>query len=170
MRNYQLLLFLLFSVSLLTAQQATPLFNGKDLSGWEQYGGTAPYTVEDGSLVGTAVAGTPNSFLCTDRPYGDFILELEFLNEQTMNSGIMFRAQHRAEGTEGFRRIFGYQMEIDPSPGPTPAASTMNPAGAGSTPYTTSRPPANCTSRASGTAPASRPSVTKFAPTSTASR
>ncbi len=114
MRNYQLLPFLLLLVSPLAAQQATPLFNGENLSGWEQYGGKASYAVEGGSIVGTAVSGTPNSFLCTERPYGDFILELEFLDEQTMNSGVMFRAQHRTED-DGLRRIYGYQMEIDPS-------------------------------------------------------
>ena len=33
----------------------TELFNGKDLKGWEQYGGKAKYRVEDGCIVGQAV-------------------------------------------------------------------------------------------------------------------
>jgi len=90
------------------------LFNGKNLEGWEQYGGEATYVVTDGQLVGTAVINTPNSFLCTDRPYGDFILEFEFQDDPSLNSGVMFRAQWRQD--KDLRRVFGYQMEIDPSP------------------------------------------------------
>ncbi|HCX20318.1 MAG TPA: DUF1080 domain-containing protein, partial [Cytophagales bacterium] len=42
------------------AQNWQPLFNGKDLTGWESRGGKAPYVVEDGVIVGTAVLNTPN--------------------------------------------------------------------------------------------------------------
>ena len=108
---------LVFSVSaLLCSQDAQfkPLFNGKDLSGWEQYGGEATYEAKDGILVGTAVVKTPNSFLCTDRPYGDFVLTFEFEDNPNLNSGVMFRGQWRQE--KDLRRIYGYQMEIDPSP------------------------------------------------------
>lgn len=87
---------------------------GDDLSNWEQYGGEAPYAVEDGVIVGTAVVKTPNSFLCTDYPFGDFVLEFEFYDEAPLNSGVMFRAQWRQE--KEIRRVYGYQMEIDPSP------------------------------------------------------
>ncbi|MFT4685715.1 MAG: hypothetical protein ACJATN_002559 [Neolewinella sp.] len=105
-----------FTSTILCAQNTgfTPLFNGKDLSGWEQFGGTAKYEAVNGVLEGTAVANTPNSFLCTDRPYGDFILTLEFEDDPKLNSGVMFRAQWRQD--KDLRRVFGYQMEIDPSP------------------------------------------------------
>src|SRR5690554_1789256 len=53
----------------------TNLFNGQDLSGWHQLNGEAIYEVEDGMIVGTTVANTPNSFLATDENYGDFIFE-----------------------------------------------------------------------------------------------
>lgn len=89
------------------------LFNGRNLDGWESYGGRAPFTVEDGVIVGTSIEDTPNTFLCTQAQYGDFILELEFFNEAPMNSGVMARGQWRQEEDE--RRIFGYQVEIDPS-------------------------------------------------------
>jgi hypothetical protein len=107
----------IFTSAILFAQTTgfTPLFNGKDLSGWEQYGGTAKYEAVDGVLEGTAVIKTPNSFLCTERPYGDFILTFEFEDNPNLNSGVMFRAQWRQE-KDGFRRIYGYQMEIDPNP------------------------------------------------------
>jgi hypothetical protein len=50
----------------------TDLFNGKDLSGWHQLNGKAKYSVVNGEIVGTTVANTPNSFLATDKEYGDF--------------------------------------------------------------------------------------------------
>jgi hypothetical protein len=101
------------------------LFNGRDLTGWEQHSGTAKYRVEDGAIVGTTVLKTGNSFLCTQRTYGDFILELEFKVARNMNSGIQFRSEFYAQETEkeinGKKRkfpadrVFGYQYEIDPS-------------------------------------------------------
>lgn len=91
----------------------TSLTNGRDLSNWETYGGEAPYELRDSVIVGTAVVNTPNTFLCTDRPYDDFILELEFNDDAPLNSGVMARGQWRQEGD--IRRIYGYQVEIDPS-------------------------------------------------------
>lgn len=93
--------------------QWQPLFNGKDLKGWKQLGGTAKYSVQNNEIVGTTVLQTPNSFLATEKLYGDFILELEFKLDKEFNSGIQFRSQSRADYQNG--RVFGYQMEIDPS-------------------------------------------------------
>jgi len=91
-----------------------PLFNGKDLSGWKQLNGKALYTVENGVLVGTTVANTPNSFLCTENYYGNFILEFEVLDDPALNSGVQIRSQSLEEYRNG--RVHGYQVEIDPSP------------------------------------------------------
>ncbi|AWI08831.1 3-keto-disaccharide hydrolase [Ereboglobus luteus] len=96
----------------LSAGPWEPLFNGRDLSGWKQVNGTAPYTVVDGAIVGTTVPGSPNSFLATEKLYGDFILELEVMQDAPSNSGIQFRSECRA--SDG--RVHGYQMEIDPTP------------------------------------------------------
>jgi len=103
----------LFSLSLQAANW-TPLFNGKDLGGWTQRGGNAPYKVQDGAIVGTSVVNTPNSFLCTEDTYGDFILELEFQVDPLLNSGVQFRSQSLPSYQSG--RVHGYQCEIDPSP------------------------------------------------------
>ena len=114
--------------STLCAQDAawTPLFNGKDLTGWAQHSGKAEYRVEDNSVVGKTVAGTGNSFMCTTKEYGDFILEFEFKVPDGMNSGVQFRSQFYDKDTEveiaGKKkkfpadRVHGYQFEIDPSP------------------------------------------------------
>lgn len=90
-----------------------PLYNGKNLDGWESYGGKAPFRADGESILGTAVINTPNTFLCTQRPYGDFILEMEFYNDAPLNSGVMARGQWRQLKDQ--RQIFGYQVEIDPS-------------------------------------------------------
>ena len=103
----------------------TPLFNGKDLDGWVQKGGKADYKVEDGAIVGRSVPKTPNSFLCTKKDYGDFILELEFKVHPSLNSGVQIRSQcfDEAKTLElggkkinvAAGRVHGYQVEIDPA-------------------------------------------------------
>ena len=88
-------------------------FDGNTLEGWEQLGGEAEYKVEDGMIVGVSRENTPNSFLCTKKKYSNFILEVEFLVDERMNSGIQIRSNSFEEYKEG--RVHGYQVEIDPS-------------------------------------------------------
>ena len=107
-----LLLLITFSTCCM-AQKWTNLFNGKDLSGWKQINGKAKYDVVNKEIVGTTVFGEPNSFLVTEKNYGDFILELDFKLDADMNSGIQFRSESKQDYREG--RAHGYQMEIDPS-------------------------------------------------------
>lgn len=94
-------------------EQWTNLFNGRDLKGWKQLNGKATYEVKNGVIVGTTVPNEPNSFLATEKDYTDFILELEFMVDPSMNSGIQFRSESKADYQNG--RVHGYQMEIDPS-------------------------------------------------------
>jgi hypothetical protein len=115
----------IFALMLLTAPLAAdewkPLFDGKSLDGWEQKGGEAKYRVEDGQVIGTSVPNTGNSFLCTTKNYGDFILELEFKVDARLNSGVQIRSQCFDEPmlVAGKKipagRVHGYQVEIDPS-------------------------------------------------------
>lgn len=101
------------------------LFDGKTLEGWNQRGGAAKYKVEGDEIVGQSVPNTSNSFLCTNRDYGDFILELEFKVDPALNSGVQIRSQcfdepHKVshegkEKTIPAGRVHGYQVEIDPS-------------------------------------------------------
>ena len=90
-----------------------PLFDGKTLAGWKQLGGKARYRVEDGVIVGSSVRGTPNSFLCTEKNYGDFVLEFEVKVDSTLNSGVQIRSHSLKDYKKG--RVHGYQVEIDPS-------------------------------------------------------
>ena len=89
------------------------LFDGKSLAGWKQLGGAAEYRVEDGAIVGVAVAGTPNSFLATERTFGDFVLELEVMVDDGLNSGVQVRSESRSDVADG--RVHGYQVEVDPT-------------------------------------------------------
>ena len=90
------------------------LFNGKDLRGWTQKNGQARFYVSRGEIIGETVANTPNSFLCTEEEFGDFILELDLKVDEAMNSGIQFRSLSLPGYQNG--RVHGYQMEVDPSP------------------------------------------------------
>jgi hypothetical protein len=90
-----------------------PLFNGRNLDGWYACNGTAPFSVEDGAIVGRTVVGSPNSFLCTKETFGDFILEYEAKIESEMNSGVQIRSTSDPAIKAG--RVHGYQVEIDPS-------------------------------------------------------
>jgi hypothetical protein len=90
------------------------LFDGQTLNGWRVVNGSAKYEVVDGAIVGTTTAGSPNSFLATDKAFGDFILEFEA--RQTVgptNSGVQFRSRSKPEIMQG--RVHGPQMDLDPS-------------------------------------------------------
>ena len=91
----------------------TNLFNGRDLAGFRQLNGKARYEVKNKEIIGTTVSNEPNSFLATEKEYGDFILELELFVHPEMNSGIQIRSLSKPEYMNG--RVHGYQIEIDPS-------------------------------------------------------
>jgi hypothetical protein len=115
-KKYSILAFSLISLSALAQQRAKPLFDGKTLNGWKAVAGAAPYKVEDGMIIGTMTKGTPNSFLITEKEYGDFILELDVkLEGESTNSGIQTRSHLKPEGNNGKGLVFGRQVEIDPA-------------------------------------------------------
>lgn len=82
--------FLIRDVSLLELD-SKPLFNGRDLVGWE--GGGAPaevcWKVEDGLLVCTGEKNGP--WLRTAEQYGDFSLRFDYLVSPGGNSGVYVR-------------------------------------------------------------------------------
>ena len=104
------------------------IFDGKTLDGWVQLNGKANYKVENGVIVGATAEGSPNSFLCTKKTYGDFILEFDVLTDPALNSGVQIRSHQYERDTEvliennGLRkrqqpagRVHGYQVEISNS-------------------------------------------------------
>ncbi|MCF0039969.1 3-keto-disaccharide hydrolase [Dyadobacter fanqingshengii] len=111
------ILLLLVTLACANAQKSKDgwenLFNGKDLTGWKQLNGKAKYEVKDGAIVGTSVTDTPNSFLTTEKNYGDFIFECDVKVDNKLNSGIQIRSLSTPDYQNG--RVHGYQVEIDPS-------------------------------------------------------
>jgi hypothetical protein len=94
----------------------TSLFNGKTLKGWKRLAGTADYKVENGAIVGTTVAGSGNTFLTTEKEFGNYILELDVkIIDTASNSGVQIRSHYDPEGHEGKGLVYGKQFEIDPS-------------------------------------------------------
>ncbi len=86
------------------------LFDGQSLAGWTQKNGTATYRAEDGTIVGKTSEGSPNSFLCTDKDYGDFELTFEVKVDDALNSGVQIRSRSVPEYQDG--RVHGPQVEI----------------------------------------------------------
>ncbi|MDO9153832.1 MAG: DUF1080 domain-containing protein [Paludibacter sp.] len=105
---------LIATLPALSQEKWENLFNGKNLKGWKKLNGTADYVVKDGIITGISKMNTPNTFLATEKMYGDFILELEYKVDNDLNSGIQFRSNSVKEFQDG--RVHGYQYEIDPSP------------------------------------------------------
>ena len=116
MKKQTLVLFVLLSTTVSVFSQKetwTSLFDGKTLKGWNQKNGKAKYAVENGEIVGTTVANTTNSFLCTNEEYGDFIFEVDLKVDESMNSGVQFRSLSKPDYQN--ERVHGYQMEVDPT-------------------------------------------------------
>ena len=97
------------------AEGWTALFNGSDITGWIQRNGTATYRVEEGVIIGKTAEGSPNSFLCTEKDYGDFELTFEVKVDQGLNSGVQIRSLSKSDFKDG--RVHGPQVEIENAPG-----------------------------------------------------
>jgi len=107
------LIALVFAPQVLCAQDGWQQLITDNLEGWTRLNGEANYYVEEGIIVGEAVANTPNSFLTTDKEYGDFILEFEVKVDPRINSGVQIRSLSTSDYRDG--RVHGYQVELDPS-------------------------------------------------------
>jgi hypothetical protein len=84
-----------------------PLFNGKDLSGWE--GNAKLWVVEDGMLIGRSPGIRHNDFLATTRAFGNFVLRFQVrLVGGKGNSGVQFRSKRVPKSHE----VSGYQADI----------------------------------------------------------
>jgi hypothetical protein len=107
------ILFLFLSAALTQAQTAetrwTPLFNGKDLTGWVPVG-NEKWTVENGTIHGKTV-DKEYGYLRTEQKYKDFELAVRFRCEAGGNSGIFFHTDF-VPGTADVSQ--GLQFEIDP--------------------------------------------------------
>ena len=113
----KLTITLLFSLLFIASNYAADkkykaIFDGKTLEGWTQRNGTATYRVQKKSVVGKTNEGSPNSFLCSDKEYGNFDLIFEVKVDDKLNSGVQIRSQTKG-GPKG--RVNGPQVEIEAS-------------------------------------------------------
>lgn len=108
------------------------LFDGKSLDGWQKDDlGKAEYKVVDGTIYGKTVEGSPNSFLLSQKEYGNFRLEFEVKVHDNLNSGCQIRSRGKTQadvdeeakrtGAENrnnqLGRVHGPQVELESSPG-----------------------------------------------------
>lgn len=134
MRSFLSLLALLALTASTSADDKwIQLFDGKTLTGWKMAEhGKAKYAVEDGTIHGVTVEGSPNSFLMSEQEFGDFELEFEVKVHDQLNSGCQIRSRGKTEadveaeaaksgrkpqGEGGLGRFHGPQVEIESSPG-----------------------------------------------------
>jgi hypothetical protein len=147
----RLLCCLLLQATMLSAQQR-PLFNGKNLDGWDVHGDGQWTVLSDGTLVGQRVwdrnklapSKTPfttakeygdwvnqQAWLYTKQEFGNFDLHVEFWTKTGGNSGISLRdttrGAHAITIPADFRKTpakIGYEIQINNRyPDPTPTGS-----------------------------------------------
>ena len=106
-RNYLILFltYLIFSCN--TPTETVSLFNGKNLDGWIIYG-TEKWYVENGELICESGPDKDYGYLGTNKYFDDFILELDFKQEDNGNSGVFFRST--VDGV----KVKGWQVEVAP--------------------------------------------------------
>ena len=108
MRFLGFLILATCSASPQTDEGWTSLFDGKSLNGWSPRGGGV-WTVDQGSILGVTGSGQ-YGWLCSEKTYGDFILEVETKIEGAGNSGVQVRSHIDAKDL-----MTGYQFDLDRS-------------------------------------------------------
>src|SRR5215472_8853228 len=93
----------------------TPLFNGKDLSGWKN-NGQEEWTVENGTILCQSVANK-YGYLTTEKSFRNFDLRLRFKPEAAGNSGVFLRSRIIGIDPQHGPDIEGMQVEVDPNVG-----------------------------------------------------
>jgi hypothetical protein len=96
MRSLPLLALLLaLGSSLFAADPAlTPIFNGRDLTGWSSPDMEKFWRAENGVLIGESNAELKGHYLWTEKSYGDFVLEFEVRWTGEVDTGVEFRVPH----------------------------------------------------------------------------
>lgn len=94
-------------------QQWTDLLPPLGLAGWKVVGGSALIEREGDEVHGHR-AGSRNTFLLSERSFGDFVLEGEIKIQSGGNSGWQVRSRESHPGRRS-SRVSGYQLEVDTS-------------------------------------------------------
>ena len=88
------------------------LFNGKDLTGWEQFGSMRVSVDNEGNLVTQNGEDLKYGYLGTREYYKDFDLTVEFKQESNGNSGLFFHSF--VHGGFASNKVNGWQCEVAP--------------------------------------------------------
>ena len=110
MNKYYLIIVVIFmaiSCGETKKSEIISLFNGENLDGWIIYG-TEKWYVEDKELVCESGPDKQYGYLGTEKNFDDFILSLQFKQENNGNSGVFFRST--VDGT----KVKGWQVEVAP--------------------------------------------------------
>lgn len=128
---FTVLTLLPFAIGHAADEQGTPLFNGKDLTGWKPFldpKSTAKpeevWSVKEGVLI---CKGKPSGYLITDKDYENYVLTLEWRWEgKGGNSGVLLHmtgpdkiwpksaeAQLYADHAGDFWLIDGFKLAVD---------------------------------------------------------
>ena len=78
----------------------TPLFNGKDLSGWHlrHANGNPSWSVQPGGVLkNTVEKGTHGTDLVTDKKFWNFTVRYEYMTPDNSNSGFYLRGRHEIQ-------------------------------------------------------------------------
>jgi hypothetical protein len=91
----------------------TPIFNGKDLTGWHvsrtnHHGTTPEYRVVNGNIVGTQNPPGKGGILLTDKKYKNFEVYMEIKPDWGCDSGLFLRSNEKGDA---------YQVTLDYLPG-----------------------------------------------------
>ncbi|MDE6543376.1 MAG: DUF1080 domain-containing protein [Muribaculaceae bacterium] len=89
--------------------EAKDLFNGKDLTGWENNGTELWYVNDEGLMVCESGPDKAYGYLATREYYNDFDLTVDFKQLANGNSGIFFRSF-----VEPPVKVHGWQCEVAP--------------------------------------------------------
>jgi len=106
MKKWPLVLIALWAAAAFAEEGFRPLFNGKNLTGWD--GDPRLWSVRDGMIVGSTegVKLTHNSFLISKQSFGNFILRAD-VKLRNHNSGIQFRSEALPDWV-----VRGYQADM----------------------------------------------------------
>ncbi len=86
-----------------------PIFNGKDLKGWD-VAGEIEAVVEGGAIVLRTKPGSDGGWLVNRNSYGNFELSIDFRLQPNSSSGVAFRYDDRLVGDPA---LTGYVVNLD---------------------------------------------------------
>src|SRR6266436_5357868 len=78
----------------------TPLFDGKDLSGWHlrHANGTPSWSVQPGGVLkNTVEKGSHGTDLVTDKKFWNFTVRYDYMTPENSNSGFYLRGRHELQ-------------------------------------------------------------------------